>query len=92
MEARHGPGGKLDNRLSNLCWGTPSENQEDKVRDGTTNRGERCGSARLTAEIVAECRHRHAIGESQAALAREFGVAVSTMSEAIRGVTWFSIP
>lgn len=88
MEARHGPGGSLDNRLANLCWGTPSDNQMDRVRDGTTNRGERSANAKLTQEIVEECRRRFAAGESQSALAREFGVVVSTMHEAIRGITW----
>src|ERR1700739_1529662 len=36
MEACHGPGGKTDNRLSNLRWATRSENLgADKRRDGT---------------------------------------------------------
>jgi hypothetical protein len=34
---RHGLGGKLDNSVSNLCYGTLSENGLDRVRDGTTN-------------------------------------------------------
>lgn len=35
MHACHGPGGKLDNRLVNLRWGTVRENALDRVRDGT---------------------------------------------------------
>jgi hypothetical protein len=35
QEVRHGPGGALDNRLTNLCYGTPAENSADMVRDGT---------------------------------------------------------
>lgn len=35
MVCRHGTGGKEDNRLSNIRWGTPSENNYDLVRDGT---------------------------------------------------------
>lgn len=35
MEACHGKGGPSDNRLSNLRWGTHSENNLDRVADGT---------------------------------------------------------
>lgn len=37
MEARHGRLGQQDNRLRNLCYGTPSSNQQDRRRDGTGN-------------------------------------------------------
>lgn len=35
QQVRHGPNGKLDNSISNLCYGTPSEDGLDKRRDGT---------------------------------------------------------
>ena len=28
-----GTGGQLDNNISNLCWGTKTENSQDRVRD-----------------------------------------------------------
>ncbi len=34
---RHGSNGKLDNSVSNLCYGTRSEDQLDRRRDGTHN-------------------------------------------------------
>lgn len=37
MEACHGAGGPADNRLSNLRWGTHSENNLDRVAAGTHN-------------------------------------------------------
>lgn len=43
---------------------------------------------KLTADIVRECRTRHAAGELQKTLAAEFGVSALTMSLAIRGITW----
>lgn len=92
-EACHGPDGPLCDWLSNLCWGTYAKNQgEDRVRDGTSNRGEQCGAARLTEEIVLECRRRYAAGEAGAALAREFGVTQPVMSRAISGKTWAHVP
>lgn len=92
LEPCHGANGKLDNRLSELRWDTPGANNgPDKVRDGKSNRGERCGSAKLTAEIVAECKRRYAAGESQRALAAEFGVNQPAISNAIRGATWAHI-
>ena len=35
QQVRHGPRGKLDNSISNLCYGTHSEDSLDKRRDGT---------------------------------------------------------
>lgn len=35
MECRHLNGKSQDNRLDNLRWGTPTENQMDRIRHGT---------------------------------------------------------
>lgn len=35
QQVRHGSNGLLDNSISNLCYGTPQEDAEDKWRDGT---------------------------------------------------------
>jgi hypothetical protein len=88
-ECRHGPGGKLDNRWPEaIRWGTPPENAADQQRDGTQARGERHGSSKLTAAIVRDCRRRRATGEPVGALARQYGVDASTMSNALTGRTW----
>lgn len=92
QEVRHGPGGALDNRLVNLCYGSRRENMEDKVRDGTLIYGERIEGARLTDQIVAECRRRYAAGETTITLGAEFGVNPSTMNEAVTGGTWARVP
>jgi hypothetical protein len=97
-EACHGPGGPLDDSLPNLCWDSKAKNHgPDRDRDGTSNRGENCGAAKLTWEIVAECRVRvrseqNPGGETQHALAVEFGVTQPVMSRAIRGITWADAP
>jgi hypothetical protein len=91
MLRRHLDGDPLNCRLSNLAFGTPTENSQDSVRHGTSPRGARNGRARLTAEMVAEARRRRAAGETVAALADEFGISASAMSKAIRGDTWTEI-
>jgi hypothetical protein len=92
LEVCHGPGGALDNRAANLTYGTKKKNcGPDKVRDGTTNRGERSAVAKLTEEIVAECRTRALAGETHYDLAREFGVGQQTMWSAVVGKTWFVV-
>jgi NUMOD4 motif len=91
-EACHGPGGQLDDSLGNLSWGTPAQNQLDRRRDGTSNQGERSVRSKMTSAIVSECRYRYAAGETQLALAAEFGVSPESMGAAIRGETYANVP
>jgi hypothetical protein len=87
-EARHGPGGKHDNRLANLCWGTRAENIADRRRDGQDNRGERHPQVKLTWKAVREIRDRVAAGQRQTDLAAEHGVSRSAVNQAVLGRTW----
>lgn len=86
-EARHGPNGRYDNSLANLCWGTMSENHQDRRRDGDPGRYR----AKLTVAAVLECRERRAAGERLVDLAREFDVSSSGLCQAIKGVTWANV-
>lgn len=94
MECRHGPNGPTDNRWPEaICWGTRSDNHRlDRVRDGTSCRGEGSHTARLTEAVVLDCRRRAAQGELVALLAAEFGVTSGTMSHAITGRSWSYLP
>jgi O-acetyl-ADP-ribose deacetylase (regulator of RNase III) len=72
-----------------LRWGTRLENAADKVAHGTMARGERVGSAKLTAAQVEEIRERYAAGGiAQEALGREFGVVHATISRIVSGRSW----
>jgi NUMOD4 motif-containing protein len=83
-EARWGDGGKEDDRLANLRWGS---------KYGSRNQGERSARAKMTDAIVLECRGRLDRGEAtEAELAAEFGVSQSAMSNALRGRTWAHLP
>jgi hypothetical protein len=86
---RHGPGGPLDNRLENLSYGTPAQNNgADRLRDGTLPRGARSGSSRLTELQVVAIKRRSAAGESRASLGREFGVTSASISQIALGRSW----
>lgn len=91
---RHGPNGCLDNRASQLSHGTHKQNSgPDRERDGTLLSGEDIAHAKLTVEIVGECRRRYAAGGvSTAKLAAEFGVDRRVMDYAISGRNWKSCP
>lgn len=83
--ALHSDGNCLNNELSNLRWGTHTDNMRDKFRHGTAAIGEQNPFARLTEVAVRRIRSS---GESSAYLAREFGVDKSTVQLVRRGKTW----
>lgn len=70
-----------------LRWATQSENQFDRVAHGTSNRGERCGSAVLTRDDVMRIRALAGV-ELQKVLAHRYGVAQATISKIQRGERW----
>ncbi len=51
---RHLDGNPLNNRLENLCWGTPAENSADMVRMGRQCGGEKHHKTKLTDNQVLE--------------------------------------
>lgn len=88
QEIRHLNGDRADNRRENLAWGTSSENEADKVLHGTSSRGSGNAAAKLEEEQVREIRRRNASGESQRALAREFGINQPQVSRICTGKRW----
>lgn len=88
MECRHLDGNKTNNRPENLCWGTGTENVADRLRHGTTARGEHHGQARLTETNVIEIRKLLAQGMPQQAIASRFGVSRMTIWKIKMGICW----
>lgn len=88
QQVRHGLGGKTDNRLVNLCYGTPLDNSDDKRRDGTMARGERQGNSRFTQADIEDMRRRHAAGETFTAIARHYETAYQVVAAIVRRKSW----
>ena len=61
---------------------------QETERASSTVLGETNGAAKLTNEAVRSIRRRHPMGESMAALAREYGVCYGTIKDVVRRRTW----
>ena len=85
MECCHNDGNPWNNHLSNLRWDTPRNNQLDRVKHGTSNRGERCAAAKLT---EAQVRAIRADSRLQREIAADYGVRENTISRIKSGKRW----
>jgi hypothetical protein len=57
MQCAHNDGNPSNNRIENIRWATPSENQRDRLEHGTSLRGESHPDARLSEMDVLLVRH-----------------------------------
>lgn len=88
-EARHINGVRSNCRLSNLKYGTRSQNQKDRALHGTSNRGERCAAAVLTKHQVIRIRAAYAAGKlNQRQLGEKYGVSGKTIGNIVRLERW----
>lgn len=90
-EVNHKDGNKANNAVSNLEYVTPGQNVRHSLNVLGVKRakGSRNGQARLTEQQVLEMRASFADGGvSRSALARVYGVSISTACRAIKGERW----
>lgn len=93
LQVRHMDGDPSNACLDNLVYGTASENERDKVRHGTSNRGERSGLSKFTKKEVIEIRRKYATGlYFQKDLAEEYGTSQAYISELVNGRKWAHLP
>ena len=85
LEGCHNDGNTLNNHINNLRWDTPKNNHADKIKHGTTNRGERCGTAKLTLVQVNAIRKDNRL---QRIIAEEYSVRQSLISRIKNGTRW----
>lgn len=86
--ARHLNGNCIDNHASNLAWGSFRDNAQDAIRHGTLGRGMRARHRKLTDAQVQQIRERRSSGESDKALAVEFGVSRYYPTRLASGLRW----
>lgn len=91
LECRHLDGDKLNCKLSNLAYGTQSENFNDRRRHGTLERRPRARDTapRLTPTDVARIRSTTISGTI---LAKELGVSHHTVYAVRNRTTWKHLP
>lgn len=71
-----------------LRWASASDNQMDRVKDGTSNRGERCGGAKLSETDVRTIRWLLSAGEHCRDIAKVFRVSETTIADILKKRTW----
>jgi hypothetical protein len=97
--AFHGPGPEgaqclhrddnpFNNKPENLYWGTPKQNMADRASNGNMPTGEGHKSSKLTAEQVITIRQLVANGESQASVARRFGICQPHVCDLVNRRKW----
>lgn len=93
MVCRHLDGDKLNNDISNLKWGTESENRYDSVRHGTHTVpvGEAHPKAKLTADDVRVIRRRFSDGDNNCQIAAEYCVSHQSIQAIRTGKNWRSV-
>jgi hypothetical protein len=76
---------KTDNRVENLCWGTPQQNSSDY---GTQTFGEKNGCHKLSYDEVLAIRNMGDSNYTQREIAKLFCVAQSTICVILRHKHW----
>lgn len=85
----HIDGNQKNNNVLNLEWITWADNEKHAVINGLKAKGERGGSAKLTADIVLEIRKRYECEKiSYGSLAKIYKVGKSSIARYIHGNSW----
>lgn len=75
-----------------LELGTQTENNLDKLRDGTTTNGSKNGASKLTEDVVGNIRALYATGKvTQKALALKYNVSETCIRRIVRNLGWHHV-
>lgn len=85
--AAHIDGNSFNNRVENLIWATPKENEAHKVVHGTRAWGSRHGIAKLTEVGALDIKQNYRKGNG-AALSTKHGVSIGVVVSVAHGRSW----
>ena len=91
----HLDGNRANPDVSNLEWVTHEENVRRSHERGShieKSTGEKNPRARLTDEIVMKLREEYESGVSIDTMSKKYGYPWSTVSNAVKGITWKHLP
>jgi hypothetical protein len=98
--ARHLDDDRSNNVVTNICWGSQSDNVHDAMRNGKSDpaangragaakiSGEKSYLAKMTWESVRDIRARAKAGDSISQIARDLGFDRSNISLIVNNKTW----
>lgn len=88
---RHLDGTRRNNFVSNLAWGSYSDNEADKKAHGRWVPS-RTGNRKMSSSVVAEAKRLYKNGRGSKEIAQMFGVPWSTMRHMLSGKTYTNEP
>lgn len=92
MVIRHLDSNPLNNHVTNLAYGTQSENMQDAIAFGTMKTGEKCRMAKLSNDDVKHMRWMKSAGFTYSEIAKHYPeVKYGTVWQAVKGKTFKNI-
>lgn len=84
----HNDGSRNNNRVTNLRWGTASENQNDRDKHGTGQRGDLNHRRKFSTEDVLRIREASLFGARVADLSNAYGMSQANICRILKREMW----
>jgi len=88
LQCRHLDGNRKNNRITNLKWGTPQENADDRAIHGTNLVGSDNPTALLSEVDIPVIFYQYAQGMTMLEIAAEFGVSFTVIRNVLERKNW----